>query len=133
MLPWSKRSQQTASPEQTNGRTKPSPTQKFPKQLTLECSSCSPNSCLETPPFDSGAACDRPDTTKTPKLPPIPEVVWQQPPETITDQSNLNSINNDFATYYTQETSKTTLASQTSPPKATELQNYVVATEHPCR
>ena len=32
---------------------------------------------------------------------------------------------------YTQEASKTTVASQTSPPKGTQPQNYVVATEHP--
>ena len=33
--------------------------------------------------------------------------------------------------YYTQETSKTTVASQTSPPKGIQPQNYVVVTEQP--
>ena len=33
------------------------------------------------PRFHSGAAIDRPETTQL-KLPPIPEVVWQQPQET---------------------------------------------------
>ena len=33
--------------------------------------------------------------------------------------------------YYTQETSKTMVTSHTRPPKGTQLQNYVVATEHP--
>ena len=32
---------------------------------------------------------------------------------------------------YFQKTSKTTVASQTSPPRGTQPQNYVVATEHP--
>ena len=33
------------------------------------------------PRLHSGAAIDRPETTHL-KLPPIPEVVWQQPQET---------------------------------------------------
>ena len=37
----------------------------------------------------------------------------------------------DSTIKYTQETSKTTVARQTSPPKGTQLQNYVVATEQP--
>ena len=39
----------------------------------------SPNFELKMPRLHSGAAIDRPETTK---LPPIPEVVWQQPQET---------------------------------------------------
>ena len=58
-------------------------------------------------------------------------VVWEQPPETFTDRCNLNNTNIDSTIYYTDETSTTTEASQTSPPKGTQPQNYVVATEHP--
>ena len=129
MLLWSKCSEQTASPEQVTGRTKSSPTEKYPKQLRWQSPSCSPNFELETQRLHSGAAGDRPETVKIPKFPPIPEVFWQQPPETITNQCNLNSFNNDSTTYYTQETSKTTVASQTSPPKGTQPQNYMVAAE----
>ena len=44
--------------------------------------------------------------------------------EMITDQDNLNVTKKD-------STSKTTVASQTSPRNGTQPQNYVVATEHP--
>ena len=51
--------------------------------------------------------------------------MWQQPTETITYHSNLNNTNND-------STSKTTVATQTSPAKGTtQPQNNVVTTEHP--
>ena len=83
------------------------------------------------PRFQSVAACDRPGTTKTPKFPPVPEVAWQQSPETFTDQCNFNNTNNDSTIYYTHETWKTTVASQTSPPKGFQPQNYVVTTEQP--
>ena len=74
-------------------------------------------------------ACDRPQTNETPKLPSIPEVVWQQPTETITNQVKLNITNNDSMIHYTQE--KTTIASQTLPPNGRQTQNYVVTTERP--
>ena len=131
MLLWSKCSHLTASPEQTTGRKKSSPTEKCRKHLRGEYSRCSPNLKLETPRLHSGAACDRPETIEIPKLPTIPEVVWQQPPETITDHCNLRNTKNDSTIYYTHETSRTTVASQLSPPKGTQPQNYVVATEHP--
>ena len=128
---WRKRSEQTGSPRYTSGRTKPSPTEKCSKQLRWERSSCSPNFKPETPRLYSGAACDRPETTEISKLPPIPEVVWQQPSETSTNQCNLYNTNNDSTKYCTQAASKRTIASQTSLPKGTQPQNYVVATEHP--
>ena len=74
------------------------------------------------PRLHSGAARDRPET-KTSKLPPIPEVVWQQPTENVTNQDNLNNTTND-------STIKTNVASQTSPPKGTQPQNHVDTTEH---
>ena len=131
MLIRSKRSEQTASPEQTTGRTKSSPTDKCPKQLRWECSSCSPNFKLEKQRLHSGVACDRPETIEIPKFPPTPKVVRRQSSKTSTNQCNLNITNNDSTTHYTQETPKATVASQTSPPKRTQSQNYVVATEHP--
>ena len=81
------------------------------------------------PRFHSGAACDRPETNEISRLPPIPEVVWQQLTETVTNQDNLKNTNNDSIIHYTQE--KTTVASQTSPPKGTAPQSHVVATEQP--
>ena len=84
------------------GRTKSSPTEKCPKQLRWECSSCSPNLKLETPRLLSGAACYTPETTGTPKLPPIPEVVLQQPLEPLTDQYSLDNTNNDSTIQCTQ-------------------------------
>ena len=102
-------------PEQTAWRTKPSQTEKCSKQLRGQCPSCSPNFKLEKPRLHFGAASDRPETNGIPKLPPIPEVVWQQPTGTITDQVNLINTKNDSILHYTQE--KMIVASQTSPPK----------------
>ena len=74
------------------------------------------------PRLHSGPACDRPKTNEKSKLPPIPEVVWQQPRENVINQDNLNITTND-------PTSKTNVASQTSPPKGTQPQNHVDTTE----
>ena len=112
-------------------RTKPSPTEKCPKQLKRQCSSCSPKFKIETLRLHSGIACDRPETTEIPKVPPIPEVVWRQPSETSTNQCTLNNTNKNSTIYYTQETSKTIVASQTTPLKGTQPENYVLATEQP--
>ena len=76
------------------------------------------------PRLHSGAARDRPETIEMFKLPPLPEVVWQQPTEIITDQDNLKITNND-------STVKTDVASQTSPPKGTQPQNHADTTEQP--
>ena len=74
------------------------------------------------PHLHSGPACDRPETNEKSKLPPIPEVVWQQPTENDTNQDNLNNITND-------STLKTNVSSQTSPPKGTQPQHHVDAME----
>ena len=79
---------------------------------------------LKTPRLHSGAACDRPEINEISRLPPIPEVVWQQPAESTTDQNNINITNND-------STLKSNVANQTSPPKGTQAQNHMVATEQP--
>ena len=85
----------------------------------------------KTPPLFSGAACGKPETIRTLKLPPIPEVVWKQPLEIFIDQYNLNYIINDSSIQYTHETSETTLASQTSHTKRIQPQNYVIPMEQP--
>ena len=76
------------------------------------------------PRLHSGTASDRPEITKKSKLPPIPEVVWQQSTDNVTNQNILNNTIND-------STLKTNVGSQTSPPKGTQSQNYVDATEQP--
>ena len=83
------------------------------------------------PRLYSGAACDRAETNKTPKILPIPKVVSQQPLETFTDPYSLDSTTNASSIQYTTKTSRTTVASQTSQPKGIPPQNYVVATEQP--
>ena len=110
--------------ESTTRRTKPSPAEKRTKQLRWECPSCSPNFELATPRLHSGAACYRPETSEISKLPPIPEVVWQQPTEIVSNQDNLNNTHKD-------STLKTTVPSKTSPTKRTQPQNHVAATEQP--
>ena len=76
------------------------------------------------PRLHSGIASDRPEITKNSKLPPIPEGVWQQPTENDSKQDNLNNLKKD-------STLKTNVASQTSPPKGNQPQNYVDTTERP--
>ena len=66
------------------------------------------------------------ETNEIPRLPPIPEVVWQQPTETTTAQDTRNNTSNCSAL-------KTNVASQTSPPKGTQPQSHVVTTEQPPR
>ena len=75
------------------------------------------------PRLHSGAASDRQEIIEIPKLPPITEVVWQQPSETSTDQFNLNNTKNDSIKYDVQKTSQATGATQTSPPKGIQPQN----------
>ena len=76
------------------------------------------------PRLHSGTASDRPEISEISRLPPITEVVCQQPTQIVTDQDNLNNNNND-------STLKTNVARQTSPPKRTQPQNHVAATEQP--
>ena len=78
------------------------------------------------PRLHPGAAHDRPETNEISKVPSIPEVVWQQPTETVTNQDNLNDTTND-------STLTTNVASQTSPPKGTQPQNHVDTTEQSSR
>ena len=56
------------------------------------------------PRLHSGAACNRPDTAKTTGLLPIPEVVWQQSPETPVNHHKLDDKHNDSASNSNQMT-----------------------------
>ena len=49
--------------------------------------------------------------------------------QTFTDKHSLDNTNYDSTEQHTHETQTTTVASQTSPPKGTQPQNHVVATE----
>ena len=72
------------------------------------------------PRLQSGTAVDRPETTK---LPPIPEVVWQQPQETHLSGLYKNSatkINN--STHTIDFKRKKDVEAQTSPIKETSPQ-----------
>ena len=81
------------------------------------------------PRLHSGAATDRPEVTHL-TLPPIPEVVWQQPQENhVTNIHNdlTNEIQNDTHT----PTQKNDVEAQTSPIKETSPQKSGSDTESP--
>ena len=72
------------------------------------------------PRFLSGPKIDRPETTK---LPPIPEVVWEQPHETHFSDTFKNSTTNiDNSTHRPEFAQKNDAESQTSPIKETSPQ-----------
>ena len=81
------------------------------------------------PRLHSGAATDRPEATHL-TLPPIPEVVWQQPQETY-----LNIIQNDLTNKTHKHThtpkQKNDVEAQTSPIKETSPQVSGSDTESP--
>ena len=56
-----------------------SPTKKIPEQFKWQCSSCSTNFKPEKPRLYSRAPGDKPETTKTPKYSPIPDVTGSNP------------------------------------------------------
>ena len=81
------------------------------------------------PRFHSGAETDRPEVTQL-TLPPIPEVVWQQPQEnhvTNIHKDLTNEIQNDTHT----PTQKNDVEAQTSPIKHTSPQKSGSDTESP--
>ena len=81
------------------------------------------------PRLHSGAAVDRPETTHL-KLPPTPEVVWQQPQETHV--SNIyQTITNELhkITHMPESQQRSDVESQTSPIKETSPQVSVSSTE----
>ena len=122
MLFWSKYSKKTISTKLTTRRTKPKPAKYCSKQLRWKSPSRSPSFKLKTQCLHSGPGCDRTETKEKSKLPPIPEVVWQQPTENDTNQDILINITNDSSL-------KTNVASQTSLPKGTQPLSHEDATE----
>ena len=72
------------------------------------------------PRLHSWAAIDRPETSK---LPPIPEVVWQQPQETRSiDVHNNSATNNNNSTHTPEFKRKNDVEAQTSPIQETSPQ-----------
>ena len=81
------------------------------------------------PRLHSGAAIDRPETTHV-KLPPIPEVVWQQPQETHVSNIYQTVINdNQENTHMPESNQRSDVESQTSPIKENSPQVSVSSTE----
>ena len=80
------------------------------------------------PRLHSGAASDRPETTHV-KLPPIPEVVWQQPQETHVSNIYQTATNETHKkTQMTKSKQRSDVESQTSPIKETSTQVSVSST-----
>ena len=81
------------------------------------------------PRLHSGAANDRPETTHS-KLPPIPEVVWQQPQETHVSNIYQTVTNETHKNTHMPESKQSSeVKSQTSPIKETSPQVSVSNTE----
>ena len=81
------------------------------------------------PRLHSGAAIDRPETTHL-KLPPIPEVVWQQPQENhVPSISQTFNIETNKITHMPESKQRNDVESQTSPMKETSSQVSVSSTE----
>ena len=111
MLLWSKHSQQTAFPAQKNEKTESGLRKSQSKWFELSFSSFSPEFKQKMPRLHSGAATDRPETTK---LPPISQVVRQQLQEThLIDMFENSTSNNER---------KNDIESQTSPIRETSSQ-----------
>ena len=81
------------------------------------------------PCLHSGAAIGRPETTQS-KLPPIPEVVWQQPQE-IHVPNIYQTFNNEIhkSTHMPESNQRSNVESQTWPIKETSSQVSVSRTE----
>ena len=81
------------------------------------------------PGLHSGAATDRPETTHL-KLPPIPEVVWQQPQETDVPNIYQTFYNGTHKnTHMPESKHRSDVESQTSPIKETSAQVSASHTE----
>ena len=71
------------------------------------------------PRLHSGVAIDRPETTHL-TLPPIPEVVWQQPHEThVTNIHKILTNETHKNTHMPESKQRSDVESQTSPLKET--------------
>ena len=118
---WSQYIQETASPEQKTRRTESGPTKRQSEQSNWKCSSRRPNFKLKVLRLDPGAAIDRPEVTE---VPPIPKIVWQQPPETTSENIYKNSNLEAHTNTHTPELKQTIdVESRMSPMKGTSPQN----------
>ena len=91
MLLWSQCIQLTTSPAQITRKSESGPRKSQPKWCERNCSGCSPKYQVKVSCIHSGADTDSPETIK---LPPILDVVWQQPEETHLIDILKNSITN---------------------------------------
>ena len=116
MLQRSQCSQQTASPAQKTGNTELGSMKNHSTSLEGKYPGCSPKFERKTQRPYYGGAINRPETTE---LPPITEVVWQQPQKTHLIDMNKNSINNNNnnSTHTLEFKRKNDVESQTSPIK----------------
>ena len=81
------------------------------------------------PRLHSGAATDRPEITHL-TLPPIPEVVWQEPQEThVTTIHKILTNGTHKSTQMPECNQRSDVESQTSPMKETFSQVSVSSTE----
>ena len=84
---------------------------------------------LKMPRLHSGAAIDRPEVNHL-TLPPIPEVVWQQPQETyLTNIQNVGTNETHKDTYIPECKQRNDVEAQTSPIKETSSQVSGFGTE----
>ena len=104
--------------------------QREPTKVTLmQLLKLQPKNKLTMPRLHSGAAIDRPETTYL-TLPPIPEVVWQQPQETHVPNIYQNLTNETYKnTHMPESKQRSDIESQTSPMKDTSSQVSVSSTE----
>ena len=81
------------------------------------------------PSLHSGAATDRPETTHL-TLPPIPEVVWQQPQEShLTNIHKTSTTETHKNPHMPEVKQRSDVESQTSPMKESSSQASVSSTE----
>ena len=129
MLLWRQCSQSTGSPAQKTGKTKSCLRKSCSKWLKWKQPGCSPKFKLKMPRLHSGAATDRPEITHL-TLPPIPEVVWQQPKEThVTNIDETLTNETQTNTQMPESKKRSDVESQTSPKKETSSQVSVSSTE----
>ena len=77
---------------------------------------------MKMPRLHSGVAIDRPETTE---LPPIPQVVWQQPQETHLSHIYKNSVTYiNYSTHTPEFKRKNDVEAQTSPIQETSPQIF---------
>ena len=105
-------------------------TQKEPTKVILrKFLKLQPKIYTKMPRLHSGAATDRPEITRL-TIPPIPEVVWQQPQEThVPNIYQILTNETHKSTQMPESKQRSDVESQTSPMKETSSQESVSSTE----